>query len=114
MRAQSGEHARVEEDRQPVVVHRTKLPDRAKQWESLNPQVATVDATGRLTAIAESESAWSPDGTKIGYAGSPSYGGDQDIYVVNVDGSNFVNLTPGTPLSIDLSAAWSPDEKTIA
>lgn len=63
---------------------------------------------------AESEPAWSPDGTKIAYAGSSSNGGDQDIYVVNVDGTNVVNLTPNTPMSIDLSPAWSPDGKTIA
>ncbi len=65
-------------------------------------------------AGAESEPAWSPDGTKIAYAGSSSNGGDQDIYVVNVDGTNVVNLTPNTPMSIDLSPAWSPDGKTIA
>jgi len=69
-----------------------------------------------LTRMAgtESEPAWSPDGTKIAYSGSVTNGSDQDIFVVNVDGSNVVNLTPNTPLSIDLSPAWSPDGKTIA
>jgi Tol biopolymer transport system component len=39
-------------------------------------------------------------------------GGDDDIFVMNADGSNPVNLTPGSPAT-DRGADWSPDGRRI-
>ncbi|MXX40503.1 MAG: hypothetical protein F4Y91_12890 [Gemmatimonadetes bacterium] len=39
--------------------------------------------------------AWSPDGMRIVFASGPSMGGPMDIWVVDIDGSNLVNLTNG-------------------
>jgi len=49
---------------------------------------------------------WSPDGTKIGFQA----GGD--IYVMNADGSNPVNVTNTPDWNDDI--VWSPDGRTIA
>ena len=53
---------------------------------------------------------WSPDGTKIAFVSGQD--GNAEIYVINADGSNSVNLTqhPGQ----DYDVSWSPDGKTIA
>lgn len=54
--------------------------------------------------------AWSPDGTAIAFVSTRS--GDTDIWVMNADGSNPVNLTrsPG----YDGQPSWSPDGARIA
>src|SRR6266853_1626602 len=49
---------------------------------------------------------WSPDGTKIGFEA----GGD--IYVMNADGSNPVNVTNSPDWNSGI--VWSPDGRTIA
>ena len=38
---------------------------------------------------------WSPDGMRIAFASGPSMGGPLDIWAVDIDGSNLVNLTNG-------------------
>ncbi|HEY7969353.1 MAG TPA: hypothetical protein VID95_05105, partial [Candidatus Limnocylindrales bacterium] len=48
---------------------------------------------------------WSPDGTKIAYAGGPSGGGR--IFSMHADGSHQTQLTFGP--GDDFGAAWSPD-----
>ena len=52
---------------------------------------------------------WSPDGTRLTFSNSA------DIYVVNADGSNLVDLTADAaePLSAD-HPSWSPDGTKIA
>jgi Tol biopolymer transport system component len=52
---------------------------------------------------------WSPDGTRLAFSDTT------DIYVVNVDGSNLVDLTadPGEPGRAD-HPSWSPDGSKIA
>ena len=54
---------------------------------------------------------WSSDGTQIAFQ-SNREGGQDDIYVMNPDGSNVVNLTRH-PWE-DRAPAWSPDGKWIA
>ncbi|MGI8786674.1 MAG: DUF5711 family protein [Pyrinomonadaceae bacterium] len=49
---------------------------------------------------------WSPDGTKIAFVDST------DIYTINVDGGNRINLTNGQ--SINYEPSWSPDSSRIA
>jgi eukaryotic-like serine/threonine-protein kinase len=68
------------------------------------------DGTELKSLLSEraTEPAWSPDGTKIAFTIR-----DQEIAVVNADGSGRTTLTS----SIDGSAAepsWSPDGKKIA
>jgi TolB protein len=54
---------------------------------------------------------WSPDGNQIIFS-STRDGGDDEIYVMNADGSNQTRLTnnPGH----DAGARWAPDGKRIA
>lgn len=53
--------------------------------------------------------AWSPDGTKIAFDGN--IGPYQDIFVYNLETSDFVNLT--NDVFTDVEAAWGPDSETI-
>jgi len=82
-------------------------------------QIYTMDARGkhrvRLTDLAKGnaqEPTWSPDGQAIAF--SVSYGGaiDDEIFVVNADGSNLVRLTNNS--AADSDPAWSPDGSRIA
>jgi Tol biopolymer transport system component len=52
---------------------------------------------------------WSPDGKQIAYR--QELAGNDEIFVINADGSNQVNLTQHS--ANDLSPDWSPDGKTI-
>jgi hypothetical protein len=57
--------------------------------------------------LADQDPSWSPDGTRIAFSRS------QDIWVMNVDGTNQQNLT-NLPVANDLAASWSPDGTKIA
>ena len=50
---------------------------------------------------------WSPDGSKIAYQGGNSVSAF-DIYVVNADGTNKVNLTADLGVTDQLTPSWSP------
>jgi len=72
--------------------------------------VAKANGTGlaRLTTDGfDFDPTWAPDGTKIAFVS-----GNFDIYVMNADGSNRVQITSGDV--IDLRPAWSPDGARIA
>ncbi|MFV1988170.1 MAG: TolB family protein [Gemmatimonadota bacterium] len=71
-----------------------------------------VDGTGLTRLPVEGGArwpAWSPDGSKIAFASARS--GDAEIWVMNADGSNQVNVTasPG----VDEEPFWSPDGSRI-
>jgi Tol biopolymer transport system component len=85
-------------------------PDEA-DWEIC---VVNADGTGmvRLTDNSEDEfvAVWSPDGTKIAFARSTSPL-DQDIFVMNADGSNETKLLDSASMN---GLTWSPDGQEIA
>ncbi len=54
----------------------------------------------------------SPDGTRILFAATPEKANAQDLFVVNIDGSNLRRLT--THPDSDTTPTWSPDGKQIA
>ncbi|HJP72455.1 MAG TPA: DPP IV N-terminal domain-containing protein [Candidatus Limnocylindria bacterium] len=74
--------------------------------------LAAPNTPQRLTSSvgADWAPAWSPDGARIAF--SSDRNGDQDIYVMDADGSNVTRLTedPGD----DFAPAWSPDGTQIA
>lgn len=56
--------------------------------------------------------AWSPDGKKIAVS-RRSPDGNYDLYVMNANGKQEINLT-NTPLIDEIIPSWSPDGKKIA
>jgi TolB protein len=53
---------------------------------------------------------WSPDGTRIAF--NTERDGNQEIYVMNADGSQQANVTQ-TPDATEGLADWSPDGKRL-
>jgi Tol biopolymer transport system component len=66
-----------------------------------------VNLTNTGPTVDESDSAWSPDGTRIAYWRSEPRG----IWLMNADGSNQTQLTAGIS---DIGPSWSPDGTKIA
>ena len=71
--------------------------------DGTRPRKVTDDAYNAFTP------AWSPDGRRIAFDAEPG----NDIYVVDPDGANLVNLTR-TAKPIDENPSWSPDGRVIA
>ena len=63
----------------------------------------------RFAGVEDSAPSWSPDSSKIAFMSSRD--GNDEIYVMDADGRNPVNLTNHP--SWDSSADWSPDGKKI-
>ncbi len=82
-------------------------------------EVYTLDfASGKMTPLAvtrgklshEEAPCWSPDGKQIAYTSTRD--GNQELYVVGIDGKNPKRLTSDP--AIDAHPAWSPDGRRIA
>jgi dipeptidyl aminopeptidase/acylaminoacyl peptidase len=71
----------------------------------------TGTAARPLTQGADADPAWSPDGTKIAFDSTRDEPGNQDIYVMNADGTGITRLT--TDIAPDTQPAWSPDGRWI-
>lgn len=56
--------------------------------------------------------AWSPDGTRVAYVNRTVWAGPLDVWVVNRDGSDPVNLTETEDVS-ESGPLWSPDGSTL-
>lgn len=63
-----------------------------------------------LAGVENSRASWSPDGEQLLFAGEN--GGDQEIYLTNLTGSQVINLSqsPGD----DHQPAWSPNGRQVA
>lgn len=84
-----------------------------------NPEIYLMNADGtealnltRDLATEDGHPAWSPDGTRIAYDSYPSAGGAVAVWLMDVDGSNKVRLSPAP--GNDSEPAWSPDGTKIA
>lgn len=89
--------------------------DKREECQSANQTLTSL--TGGVTNTVEINSAgntkWSPDGSKIMYAGPYNEANDhQDIFVIHVDGTGLVNISP--PDHRLYQFIWSPDSKYVA
>ncbi|MGC2237472.1 MAG: DPP IV N-terminal domain-containing protein [Pyrinomonadaceae bacterium] len=69
-----------------------------------NPDGSGQAALPIPTALSASEPAWSPDGTRIAFAGTQDTG---DIFVINADGSGLTNLTNTAEPIREGNPSWS-------
>lgn len=70
---------------------------------------SNADGSGQTTLsdVYSYDPAWSPDGARIAFANrNPSGSNDTEIYVMNADGTNRVNLTNTTPIG-ERNPSWS-------
>ena len=95
-------------------------PDGSRQLFTVKP-----DGSGGIqvtdVGLAEESFEWSPDGSRIAFAGrGPD---NKDIFVVNPDGSGLTDLSEAFPLNpyypipysyLDRDPTWSPDGSRIA
>ena len=75
--------------------------------------VVNADGTGAVnltnSAAEDIEPAWSPSGTKIVFASTPS-GQDREIYTMNADGTGVTQITNNS--TADSSPNWQPVQRT--
>jgi len=74
--------------------------------ENIYRMAVTGGAIRQLTTTDGTEPEWSPDGSKIAYAAT-GVGGAADIFLMNADGSNRLNLTKSA--AAEMEPSWSPD-----
>jgi Tol biopolymer transport system component len=80
-------------------------------FQSCKRDLATPDQTSSLKIYAEDWApCWSPDCTRIAFCSYRE--GQEDIYIMNADGSNPIQLTDNT--AEDSFPSWSPEGDRIA
>lgn len=119
-------------DSNQIVFHCTfghLLASREGDFEICIVDLATLEITQLTdTPGTNKQPAWSPDGTKIAFESTrngwptlPDYTplgydghnyGDEEIYIMDVDGSNQVNVT-NNPREGEAFPAWAPDGHLI-
>ena len=77
---------------------------------TMNPDGSAMSAV-TTSPREESGPDWSPDGTRIAF--SADDGRSDDVFFIDADGSEFMNVTD-LPLSAEFDPAWSPDGTQIA
>lgn len=81
------------------------------------PQIYTMNADGSnqqaLAPSLESSGAakWSPDSKRIAFSGGDS--SNRDVFVIESNRTNLVNVTAGTLESDERAPAWSPNAKHL-
>jgi Tol biopolymer transport system component len=91
------------------IVYARHTSDGVSRTEDRGIYVIAPDGTGatQLTAgPADLDPTWSPSGNKIAFTR------DNDIFVLNANGSGQTNLTNNS--AEDVSPSWAPDDSTIA
>ncbi len=82
--------------------------------------VATLDGRppsrpAKGTEIVHNQGpAISPDGNRLAFVSNRAGQGNNDIWVVNRDGSGLTNLTPNTPKSMEGAPTWAPGGNQLA
>ena len=96
----------------------TFSPDGSTVLYTSDGQLWTIDvATGETTQLTSDDTRkdvcpdWSPDGTQIAY--NANSGGDDDIWIMNADGTDQRNLTASAGAT-ELGTSFSPDGQYIA
>ena len=86
-----------------------------------NPEIYVIDSDGnnaiRLTHHGREDRSpsWSPDGSKIAFESNRDGGiAFKDIFVMDADGMNPINLTLDPNVLSNLAPRWSPDGSKIA
>ena len=74
--------------------------------------INTINNFWKYQTIDDYFASWSPDGTKIAFGSNRD--GNQEVYVMNVDGTNHIRLTNTSNDSNDNFPSWSPDGSKIA
>ena len=73
--------------------------------------VSSADGSGRTVLAKGRTPTFSPSGTKIAFTRFRN--GDSDVYTMNADGTDVMNLTR-TPSLSEFNPDWAPDGRTIA
>jgi hypothetical protein len=105
-------------DGPPSFLHAGTAPDWSPASDRIvfgQSGIAVINADGNgfhnlTTAASDSNPKWSPDGRQILF--SSRRDGNDEIYVMNTDGSGQTNLTNNP--AADSHAIWSPDGRKIA
>jgi Tol biopolymer transport system component len=91
----------------------TVYPGGAEQLARVNVDgTGNHRLTGRFLATGpNSEAAWSPDGKRIAFVSGTN---DENIFIMNADGSRRTRLTDDVPGNDHWPPTWSPDSTRIA